>query len=121
MATTWRFIEEGRNHLIGDAPFDPGCPVRIIHGVRDDTAPFERSLRLIDLLENDDVHVTFVKDGDHRLSRPQDLALLFSTLEELCGGWEGGRPRPPTVSPPSHTSEFSTAAERSQSSPIERP
>jgi pimeloyl-ACP methyl ester carboxylesterase len=78
-----RFIEEGRDHLIGGAPFDPGCPVRIIHGMKDDVVPFQRSLRLVDLLECDDLRVTFVKDGDHRLSRPQDLALLFSTLEGL--------------------------------------
>jgi predicted esterase len=82
---TRRFIEEGRDHLIGEAPFDPGRPVRIIHGMRDDSAPFQRSLRLAGFLETDDLRVTLVKDGDHRLSRPQDLALLFSTLEELCG------------------------------------
>jgi pimeloyl-ACP methyl ester carboxylesterase len=82
---TRRLIEEGRSHLISGDPFDPGCPVRILHGMRDASAPWERSLRLANLLECDDLRVTFIKDGEHRLSRPQDLALLFSTLEELCG------------------------------------
>lgn len=84
-AITRRLIEEGRDHLIGGAPFDPGCAVRILHGMRDESVPWERSLRLMTLLERDDVRAAFVKDGEHRLSRPQDLALLFSTLAELCG------------------------------------
>jgi pimeloyl-ACP methyl ester carboxylesterase len=63
---TRRLIEEGRDHLIGGAPFDPGCAVRILHGMRDESVPSERSLRLAS----------------------QDLALLFSTLAELCGAEE---------------------------------
>lgn len=80
---TRRLIEEGRNHLIGGAPFSPGCPVRILHGMRDDVVPWERSLTLTALLQDEDLRLTLVKDGDHRLSRPQDLDLLFMTLTEL--------------------------------------
>lgn len=80
---TGRLIEEGRSRLLAGAPFDPGCPVRILHGMRDPDVPWERSLKLIDLLDQDNVRLTLMKDGEHRLSRPQDLELLFSTLAEF--------------------------------------
>ncbi len=79
------FLEEGRKHSLGGTRFDPGCPVRILHGMRDADVPWRHSLGLIDLLGNDDVHLTLVKDGEHRMSRETDLALIFSALEELMG------------------------------------
>lgn len=59
------------------------CPVRLIHGQRDADVPWEISLRLAAALLSDDVQVTLVKDGDHRLSREQDIALLLRTIESL--------------------------------------
>ena len=59
------------------------CPVRLIHGQRDADVPWETSLRLADALLSDQVQVTLVKDGDHRLSRDQDIALLLRTIESL--------------------------------------
>jgi pimeloyl-ACP methyl ester carboxylesterase len=82
---TRRFIEEGRSHLIGGQPFDPGCPVRIFHGMRDADVPYERSVRLAGLLECADLRLTLVKDADHSLHREQDLKLLFAALADLCG------------------------------------
>lgn len=61
------------------------CPVRLIHGQRDTDVPPEISLRLAAALHSADVQVTLVKDGDHRLSRPQDIALLLRTLAEIAG------------------------------------
>ncbi len=61
------------------------CPVRMIHGQRDADVPFEISLRLAERLRSGDIQVTLVKDGDHRLSRPQDIALLLRTVAELAG------------------------------------
>lgn len=81
---TKRLIEEGRQHLIKDAPFDPGCPMRIVHGRLDPDVSWQHSLPLIDLLQTPDVHLTLIKDGEHRLSRPQDLALLLRQVEALC-------------------------------------
>lgn len=78
-----RFIEEGRDHLIGAQPFDPGCPVRILHGMNDADVPYERSVRLANLLECSDLKLTLVKDAEHRLSRPQDMELLFAALADL--------------------------------------
>lgn len=78
-------IEEGRNHLLKDTTFDPGCPVRILHGMQDPDVPWRHSLPLLDMLTTDDIHLTLIKDGEHRLSRPQDLALLLRTVDALCG------------------------------------
>ncbi len=73
---TLRLIEEGRRHLLLHAPIPIRCPVRLLHGQRDPDVPWETSLRLADRLESDDVRVTLIKDGDHRLSRTDDLAVL---------------------------------------------
>lgn len=81
-ALTRALIEEGRNHLLGGARFDPGCPVRIIQGLRDPDVPWEHALKLVDLL-GEDVRLTLVKDAEHRLSREQDLALLLATIGEF--------------------------------------
>ena len=80
---TKRLIEEGRSHLIEDHPFDPGCPVRVLQGMRDPDVPWRTSLALAEKLESRDVSVTLVKDGDHRLSTDENLALLMRTLEPL--------------------------------------
>lgn len=61
------------------------CPVRLIHGQGDSDVPAEISLRLAAALRSADVQVTLVKDGDHRLSRPQDIALLLRAAAELTG------------------------------------
>ena len=82
---TRAFLEEGRKHSLGANGFDPGCPVRILHGMRDADVPWRHSLGLIDRLGNDDIHLTLVKDGEHRMSRESDLALMFSSLHELMG------------------------------------
>ena len=76
-----RLIEEGRNHLFKGQPFDPGAPVHIIQGMRDPDVPYEHVMGLIELVERDDVTLTLVKDGEHRMSRPQDLALLLREIE----------------------------------------
>jgi pimeloyl-ACP methyl ester carboxylesterase len=81
-ALTRALIEEGRNHLLAGAGFDPGCPVRIIQGLRDPDVPWEHALKLVELL-GEDVRLTLVKDAEHRLSREQDLALLLATIAEF--------------------------------------
>ncbi len=82
---TLRLIEEGRGHLVLRAPIALDVPVRILHGQRDPDVPWERSLTLAERLVGDDVRVVLVKDGDHRLSRPEDLALLAGLVAELMG------------------------------------
>ena len=80
---TRALIEEGRNHLVMRAPIPIACPVRLLHGMRDPDVPWPTSLALAEKLESRDVAVTLVKDGDHRLSTDEDLALLARTLEPL--------------------------------------
>lgn len=80
---TRKLIEDGRNHLLLRGPIALSCPVRLLHGMRDPDVPWQVSTRLAEALAGDDVSVTLVKDGDHRLSREQDLALLRRTVGEL--------------------------------------
>lgn len=82
---TLKFLEEGANHLVLGGKISLTCPVHFLHGMRDDSVPWELSLRIAEALESDAVRLTFVKDGDHRLSRPEDLALLGSALDSLLG------------------------------------
>ena len=83
MVTTLGFWNSGqRNLLIGhDIALD--MPVRLLQGQCDNDVPWRQSLVLADCLRSADVQVTLVKDGDHRLSRPQDIDLLISTIESL--------------------------------------
>lgn len=83
---TKSLIEDGRRHLLLGAPIAIGCPVRLLHGMRDPDVPWQRSLAVAERLESEDVRMTLVKDGDHRLSRDQDLRLLTDTLEEMLAG-----------------------------------
>jgi pimeloyl-ACP methyl ester carboxylesterase len=78
-------IEEGRTRLRLRGPIGITAPVRLLHGQRDAEVPWQTSLRLAERLASDDVRVTLVKDGDHRLSREADLALLAETVSGLAG------------------------------------
>ena len=81
--TTRGFWESGEaNRLLG-APIDIPVPARLIHGQRDPDVPWEHSLKLASLLRSDEVQTILIKDGDHRLSRPQDITLILKTIEDL--------------------------------------
>lgn len=77
---TLKFIEEGARNLVLGGKIPITCKVHILHGMLDDAVPWKHSLKISEALESTDVRVVFQKDGDHRLSRPEDLALLVSTL-----------------------------------------
>lgn len=76
-------FEDGKRHLLMRGPIALECPVRLLHGMRDDAVPWQTSLSLADRLNSGDVAVTLVKGGDHRLSSEPDLARLARTLDEL--------------------------------------
>ena len=78
------FWADGQSHLLLDAAIALACPVRLIHGQRDTDVPVETSLRLAAALHSGDVQVTLIKDGDHRLSRDDDIALLLRTVAALA-------------------------------------
>jgi pimeloyl-ACP methyl ester carboxylesterase len=81
---TWQLLEEARQHLLLSRDILPiTCPVRLLHGMRDPDVPWQISVQLAERLESQNVRVLLVKDGEHRLSRDSDLAILTALLAEL--------------------------------------
>jgi pimeloyl-ACP methyl ester carboxylesterase len=78
---TYRLVEEGRGHLLLGGPIPLACPVRLLHGMQDVDVPYQTSLRLARNLPGTEVVVELIEDGDHRLSRPEDLARLFTAVD----------------------------------------
>lgn len=83
-AITRALIEEGRDHLLARAPFDPGRPVVILQGALDAAVPIAHTRELMGFLLGGRAVLHEIADGEHRLSRPQDLALLFGAIERLA-------------------------------------
>ncbi len=82
---TQRLLDDGLSHLLLNGPIAITAPVRVLHGMNDADVPWETSVTLAAFLQTPDVRLTFIKDGDHRLSRPRDLALLRAGLLALLG------------------------------------
>ncbi len=61
----------------------PGCPVHILQGMQDPDVPWTHAMRLVEHLPGDNVSLTLIKDGDHRLSRPEDLDRLIAAIEAM--------------------------------------
>lgn len=80
---TRALIEDGRRHLLLRGTLPVEVPLRILQGQRDPDVPWQHALRIAGAMAGNDVCIHLVKDGDHRLSRPQDLALLGETLAPL--------------------------------------
>jgi pimeloyl-ACP methyl ester carboxylesterase len=80
---TRALIEEGRRHLLLSGLIETGCPVRILQGKQDSDVPWEHASALTSRLAHDDVVLTLVKDGDHRLSRPEDIERLIGAVAEF--------------------------------------
>lgn len=82
--TTMSLIEDGRRHLLLDAPIDPGCPIHILQGMKDQDVPYEHAIATVGRLPAAGTVLTLIADGDHRLSRPQDLARLTAAVAEIA-------------------------------------
>jgi pimeloyl-ACP methyl ester carboxylesterase len=80
---TRALIEDGRKHLILGGPIAIRCPVRIVQGMADPDVPWRHALVFADCLEADDVELTLIKAGDHRLSKPTELRRITDALESL--------------------------------------
>jgi pimeloyl-ACP methyl ester carboxylesterase len=80
---TKRLIEEGRDHLLLGGMIETGCPARILQGVEDPDVPWRHAVELTSRLASDDVVLTLVKDGDHRLSRPEDIERMLRAVAEF--------------------------------------
>jgi len=80
---TRALIEEGRNHLLLGSAIEVGCPVRILQGAQDPDVPWQHAFALAHRLPAEDVVLTMIQDGDHRLSRPQDIARIIAAVAEM--------------------------------------
>jgi pimeloyl-ACP methyl ester carboxylesterase len=83
---TAALIEDGRRHLLLGGLIETGCPVRILQGVADQEVPWRHAVELVSRLAHDDVVLSLIKDGDHRLSRPEDIERLIGAVSEFCDG-----------------------------------
>jgi pimeloyl-ACP methyl ester carboxylesterase len=80
---TRALIEDGNRNLVLRGAIPLACPVRLLHGMEDKSVPWQQSLKLTERLQSNEVTLTLIKDGDHRLSRDEDLAGLARVLDEL--------------------------------------
>jgi dipeptidyl aminopeptidase/acylaminoacyl peptidase len=81
---TWKLIEDGRKHILLDQPIQTGCPVHILQGMEDPDVPWNHALQLVEHLPGDSVSLTLIKDGDHRLSRREDIERLIAAVEAIA-------------------------------------
>lgn len=82
---TKTLFDDAKNNLVLTDPIETKCPVHILQGALDDSVPPAHALRLAELMPSDQVTMTMIKDGDHRLSRDEDLALLVKAIENMVG------------------------------------
>ena len=80
---TKKLLDDGTQHLVlrNEIPLD--CPVRLLHGLEDTSVPWETALKIQNMVRSKDVEVTLIKNGDHRLSREEDLEKLKKTVMEI--------------------------------------
>jgi pimeloyl-ACP methyl ester carboxylesterase len=80
---THGLIEDGRKHLLLGGLIETRCPVHILQGVQDPDVPWRHAVELVSRFSRDDVVLTLIKDGDHRLSRPEDIERLIVAVKEF--------------------------------------
>jgi pimeloyl-ACP methyl ester carboxylesterase len=80
---TRALIEDGRQNRVLTGIIETGCPIHILQGMKDADVPYLHAMKLVEHLPADDVVLTFIRDGDHRLSRPQDIERLRSAVKGL--------------------------------------
>lgn len=80
---TRRLIEDGRKHLLLGGLIETRCPVHILQGVQDPDVPWQHAVELVSRFSRDDIVLTLIKDGDHRLSRPEDIDRLIAAVKEF--------------------------------------
>ncbi|OBZ97055.1 2-hydroxymuconic semialdehyde hydrolase [Pararhizobium polonicum] len=83
---TARLIEDGRQNRVLTGIIETGCPVHILQGMQDPDVPYGHALKLMEHLPSDDVVMTLIRDGDHRLSRPQDIERILAAVDAVAAG-----------------------------------
>ena len=81
---TYKFLEDGKKNMILHEPIKIKCPIRLLHGQLDQVVSFETSEKIINKIESENKQLKIIEDGDHSLSRDQDLKILFQTITELA-------------------------------------
>jgi pimeloyl-ACP methyl ester carboxylesterase len=85
---TRHLIEDGRNHLLLAQGLDLDCPLRILHGDRDPDVPWQHGLKTFEKVRSPDAQFSLIKDGDHRLSRDQDILAIQRAAESLAEDYQ---------------------------------
>ena len=78
---TKKLFDDGREHLVMSGDVQIECPVRIFHGMRDDVVPWGHAIDFAEQIQSDEVEISLIKAGDHRLSTPRDLERLASAVK----------------------------------------
>jgi len=82
---TKAMFDDGDKNRVMTGTIETGCPVHIIQGMQDPDVPYQHALKLVNYLPSEQVTMTLVKDGDHRLSRDQDIELILRITAQLAG------------------------------------
>ena len=80
---TYKFLEDGKKNMLLTRPINISCPVRLLHGRKDQVVSFTTSEQIIELLDSKNKKLIIIEDGDHSLSRESDLNTLYKNIEEL--------------------------------------
>lgn len=83
---TAQLIEDGRKNRVLTGIIETGCPVHILQGMQDPDVPYGHALKLMEHLPSDDVVMTLIRDGDHRLSRPEDIERILTAVDAMLAG-----------------------------------
>ncbi|MBM3556277.1 MAG: alpha/beta hydrolase [Alphaproteobacteria bacterium] len=81
---TYKLIEDGRRNLVLRAPFPFAGPARLLQGMKDPDVPWRHAIKVVQAIRGDDVALSLIKEGDHRLSTPDDLARLTATIDDVA-------------------------------------
>ena len=76
-------IDDGRKNRVLDGLIETGCPVHILQGMQDPDVPYTHALKLVEHLPSDDVVLTLIRDGDHRLSQPEDITRMLAAIDGM--------------------------------------
>jgi len=87
---TQDLILDGNARCLLTGPIDLACPIRLLHGMKDEAVPWQTAMAIMERVVSDDVTISYIKDGDHRLSEPADLYRLCAIVAELSGRGENG-------------------------------
>ena len=80
---TKNLIDDGRKYLLMNQQISLDCPVNIVHGIKDEAVPWDLSIELSEKISSNSITQSFIKDGDHGLSRSTDLEYIFFSIEQI--------------------------------------